>query len=265
MNGYEIAAVVGALAWLPQIAAFITSLFRRTKLSVIVQRQPQVGFTYLGPIFNLRMAFSASKKDIVISNVQFNIKHETGDVHVFSWQGMIQHFGQMKVSDTNTIDYDREQGVLALKILTTGIEERLVRFQNEKINEERQQFINRANKKMEFMKSTGKYDPKAFMSSEEISDLVNYCKKSNIWKVGKYTATLHVQSQESFILTNSEFFFELTSLDLEALERNKEHIFTAVENDVRNGNDDYKFLEIIWNWRNPAIMLRKSELTSSST
>ena len=59
MKPEEIAAYIGAAAWLPQIAAWIYRSVIKPKLRVIPNQFAEVGFTTYGPIFNVRMASSS--------------------------------------------------------------------------------------------------------------------------------------------------------------------------------------------------------------
>jgi hypothetical protein len=73
MTAAELAAYIGAAAWLPQIVSWIYRALSRPVLTIIPEDRVELGFTPLGPIFNLQTALSASRHDIVINDFQFDI------------------------------------------------------------------------------------------------------------------------------------------------------------------------------------------------
>lgn len=58
----EIAAYIGAAAWAPQIGSWMYGWLVKPRVQILPERMVEVGFTTLGPIFNIRLALSASKK-----------------------------------------------------------------------------------------------------------------------------------------------------------------------------------------------------------
>lgn len=62
-----------------------------------------------------------------------------------------------------------------------------------------------------------------------------------------------VESSDRFILKDNRYTFTLTSLDIEALEKNKELIKLSYENQLKCLNTDYKPNNVFWNWRYPIV------------
>lgn len=57
MTFYDFLAVLGALAWLPFIIQMIREKLKKPKLKIIPDKQIEIGYTTLGPIFNINIAF----------------------------------------------------------------------------------------------------------------------------------------------------------------------------------------------------------------
>jgi hypothetical protein len=72
---FEIAALLGALAWLPYIIRLIKDYFTKAEIRIILPKYPEVGFSTYGNIFNTKIAFATKNKDIVISDIGIKIKH----------------------------------------------------------------------------------------------------------------------------------------------------------------------------------------------
>ena len=69
---YEVLAILGASAWLPQLVVFISKKFSKPKLTIIPDKDVEIGFTSLGPIFNIQIAFLAEKKKQIDRTYNFH-------------------------------------------------------------------------------------------------------------------------------------------------------------------------------------------------
>ena len=88
MTTAEIAAYIGAAAWLPQIATWLYRRFVRPLITIVPDKYAEVGFTSYGPIFNVRMAFSSERKDVIIDGFEILLEHEDGDTRTVRWAGL---------------------------------------------------------------------------------------------------------------------------------------------------------------------------------
>ncbi|MEW8501456.1 MAG: hypothetical protein AB2597_01980 [Candidatus Thiodiazotropha sp.] len=245
-------AILGALAWTPHLISMIRNWLSKPEIRVITPRSVSLGFTTLGSIFNLHLAFAVKNKDIVISSIKLKLKHETGGEKNFEWQGIQQQVMKMKIPDGSVLPYEKEQSVLAMKLNQKDIVERFIQFQEKFFIEEKYARENKALKNIAYLKSQEKYDPMEFMSSQDMQELVKYIQQSFYWQVGTYEVTIQVESPEPFVIKGNKYLFSLTPLDIEALENNKDFI----ENDYKNilvPQSDEEFKKVEWKWRNPPL------------
>lgn len=70
-------AVLGTMAWAPYLIDMIKTWLTKSKIRVLTNRAPEIGFTTHGPIFNIRIAFAVENKDIVVSDLKFRLKNES--------------------------------------------------------------------------------------------------------------------------------------------------------------------------------------------
>lgn len=129
MTSAEIAAYFGAAAWLPQIATWLYRKFVHPVAMIIPDKYAEVGFTPLGPIFNLKMAFSAERKGLIVDGFELRLKHSDGDTHTLRWAGFSETFSEITDNAGNRQVVSRAQTPIALKIGTESLIEKLVRFQ----------------------------------------------------------------------------------------------------------------------------------------
>ena len=253
MTLFEIAAILGALAWLPHLIKLIKDLVTRPKIRIITQRTAEIGYTPFGPILNLRIAFSVRHRDIVISSIQIKLKHESGEERILSWQGIVQRLGQMGTPEVGLIPWEKEQTVLAIKLTEKEVEERLIRFQENDYHTNKEKYDNNVAKKLTYLTGKGEYNPDEFLQTEEMKDLVSFIKHWFNWKQGKYTITFEMQSPDAFDLADNVYEFSLNPLNIESLEANKELILLSFEDQLKIGTEGYQPHKSNWNWVNPIV------------
>jgi hypothetical protein len=242
-------AVLGALAWAPHLMSMVRDWLAKSKVRVITQRQVEIGFTTYGPIFNLRLAFSVENKDIVISELKIRLTHESGEERVLEWRGITQYLGKMTLPDTVAMPFEKEQSVLAIKLNQKDIEERFVRFQEPSFLSSQNEHLTKVIKKLSYLKAENKYDAETFLREPEMTDLYSFNKHAFSWKPGKYKVSIEMQSPEKFDLVDNIKEFNLSPLDLERLEKNKD----SLEQDYRRvilGEED----KVAWQWCNPVLV-----------
>ena len=81
-------AIIGAAAWMPQIITWLYRFFSKPKITLYPHCNPQIGYTTLGPIFNIDLALLSEKKAVVLNNFYINITHENGASYTFDWNSL---------------------------------------------------------------------------------------------------------------------------------------------------------------------------------
>ena len=135
MKPEEIAAYIGAAAWLPQIATWLYHKFILPSIRIVPNQYAQVGFTSLGSIFNVQMAFSVENKDIIVDGIDIRIRHEDGESRTLRWAGLAETFSEITDAAGNKQVVSREQAPIAIKIGTISLLEKFVRFQEPRYHE----------------------------------------------------------------------------------------------------------------------------------
>lgn len=248
MTVLDWAAVLGALAWTPHLASWIASWISKSQIRVVTSRTAEIGFTTYGPRFNLRLAFSVSKKDIVISEIKIRLTHEGGEEKVLEWEGIVQHLGKMTLPNAGAMPYEKEHSVLAIKLNQKDIEERFIRFQDTAFFANQKDYLDKALKKMAYLQGEQTYEAEAFLRSEEMVELYNFTKHAYSWKPGKYKFVIEIKSPEKFSITDNVLEFNLSPIAIENLHSNKALLEVDYRRSVLGGVDPTN-----WQWENPAL------------
>lgn len=244
-------AFIGAMAWLPHLISLVKSYFTKPEVRIITQNFAEIGFTTLGPIFNMRVAFSVKNSDIVIFNFKIHVEHESGEKMVFEWQGLTQHLLQMHTNE-GSIPYEKENSVLAIKLNPKDVEERTIKCQEISFLSGIKNLTDNAVKKAAFDLEEERFDSVEFGRCQEMLEYYTYVKQSCSWKAGKYSVIFQIEAPDDFNLVDNEYEFNLTRISIESLEKNKKNI----EQDILNRlvpKEHEKYKEIKWNWANPNL------------
>lgn len=85
MKIIDIIAILGALAWLPQIFSWIYHWLQKPKIQIFHEEEAEVGFIKFGNAFNIRISFLARKKHALIDNIELELEDKDGAKHNLKW------------------------------------------------------------------------------------------------------------------------------------------------------------------------------------
>jgi len=253
MTVTDVIAIVGAGAWLPHVFKFIKDRMTRPEVRIVTQRTAEISYTTFGPILNLRIAFTVRHRDVVISGIRIRLRHESGEEQILSWQGTSQQLVQIQTPEQIPLAFNKELSVLAIKLTTKDVEERLFRFQEDDFLMRKEEHESKAAKKYSYLSQPGPCNLDDFLQSEEMKDVYSFMKHRFNWKQGRYTMAFEVESPEAFTLKDNQYEFSLNLLHVEPLEANKSLIELAYEDVFKAAVSGYQPHKPKWNWVNPII------------
>jgi hypothetical protein len=261
MNAADLAAYIGAAAWLPQIASWIHGSFIKPLISIVPANEAELGFSSYGPIFNVRIAFSADRKDAIIDGFEICLRHADGDARTFRWAGLSETFSEIRDDAGNRSVISRDQEPVALKIGTESLVEKFVRFQEPRYHDAiRPLFVNLLTH-FNFLKQSGDPDYIAkVLASKELFDLLDARKKAFWWKPGQYQLTVKLSSTKKVAIAQDQFRFDLSSLDVDHLKQNLANLDTELQNVLKSNLPDFKLEPINWNWANVRLIKGAGQL-----
>lgn len=251
MSLIDVAAIVGALAWTPPIFVVVRTWITKPQIRVITQPTPEVGFTTLGPILNIRVALTVTHKDIVITGIRLQVTHESGEQTYFSWRGIVQRMGTMNYPQVGAVPFEKELNVLAMKVSLKDVEERFIRFQNLDFLQHKAELEATSNKKMAYLRQSNAFEGETFLRSQEMSDVYSFIRQSFAWKPGSYRVRVLLDSPDSFNVLNDEYTFALSPLQVQGLSDNLKHIEQYYADEVFRLKDGEERKQIPWYWLYP--------------
>lgn len=240
-------SILGALAWLPFIINLIKDFLTKPKITIISDKQIEIGYTTYGPIINLYLAFAGEKKDALINKIKLILIHEKSEKQEFEWEWFEEELLEMEVPNAGNVPYKKKQQAIALKLLKDNLIEKKIGFQVDSIKNERNKLINYLNEISEnYIKES--LDLKNLKAQKEYTDLISLSRNTFIWKVGNYKMTIEAYIYEKKENIRHNIKFKLTTLDLKKLEKNIDIINKIIESYYITHDTEYK---ATWNWVYP--------------
>jgi hypothetical protein len=191
MDLVEIAALVGAAAWLPQIGQWIYRLVTRSKVVLVPVRNFEVGFSPFGPMLNLRAAIGAERKDATITLATASLRHERGRAINLHWTSFTETFSQMRDKSGETTEIEREQVATALRISTAILTEKFIRFQDVEFQNEALKQLNDSNALKDRLSSAEGFGS-TMIASKEFTSLIGHYRHGFCWEAGMYELVINL-------------------------------------------------------------------------
>lgn len=251
MSLIDLVAIVGALAWIPPIFSSVRDWLTKPEIRVITQPSPEIGYTTLGQILNLRVALTVKHKDIVITGIRLRVTHESGEETLFSWRGIVQRMGTMNYPQVGSVPFEKESNVLAMKVSQKDIEERFIRFQNLDFLANKGVIESPALKKLAYLQNSGTLDEISFLKCQEMTDLYSFISQSFSWKSGGYRLKVLLESPDVFSVLDDEYTFTLSPLHVQKLQDNLKHIESYFANEVTPPKQGEEQTPVAWSWVYP--------------
>ncbi|MBI4970557.1 MAG: hypothetical protein HZC17_01790 [Candidatus Omnitrophica bacterium] len=257
MTPAEIAAYVGAAAWLPPIFYVIYKATIKPKIELVPGSIPEVGYTTYGPIFNINCALSTSRSDAVIRNIRVVLEHEKGTKITLTWAFLNETFSEITSMSGERAEISKRQPAIALKVGTVALVEKLIGFQDFEFQRKRNDLYKNL---IEFYNHVKKIHPLAFqnetLESREFASVVEFFKKEFFWKQGIYTARIDIFLVGKKKPATQSFSFPLSDSEIERLNENLSEIERVIKDATAPPPENKK--QELYNWVNPALSLTKN-------
>ncbi len=244
---------IGAAAWIPQLVRMIASLVRKQVVFLATSGQCEIGFTELGPIFNIQTVIAVNSKEILIDSIEIEIQHESGSRQKFLWHEINESKGQIVIPGTLNQPLFKEMQAIAVKVVSTDLKDILLKNRMERYTSEMRKYADKFNQERRRLIINNVYNPQAFYASAIVQDMQAYMQSQMIWKKGKYTASfvIHVSAAKP-IINSPKLSFDLTDEDIVLMQSNCTSSIPALLRNVCYG-DAAPQTPNEWNWLNKEI------------
>lgn len=217
----DVAAVIGALAWLPYIVRF----FWRPRITIIPGAQIEIGYTGLGPILNPSLAFRTERRDALVTAVWFEVVHERGQRAEFRGVQLVETPGVTQSTTGESAVHQRTQAAVAVVLTPATIAERKVNCQEanhlmryEPLIVGFQTAIRRV------QNANAQQWQETVLQSPECQALRDFLLNEFFWQTGNYKVAVFAKVAELRAPATATFSFSLNEAQVRLLRGNQQGI-----------------------------------------
>lgn len=247
LTALDWAAIIGAAAWIPQIAGAIARKLAVPKLRLVPSNAPEIGFTSLGPIFNLTCAISAERKDAIIERMTATVEHANGQKIEFTWTRLNELLSEIRGPES-TAEVSKSQQAIALKVGTLVLAEKSIGFHDLAFQEQVRLTTAPAAERLAFLRESSSEAESTFLTTKEFADLVSLWERQFPWREGKYVACVRIHIVDVVAPTEVVLQFELSAHEVKRLRSNCEEI-AQYQRDLVSGESSKRLYN--WDWVYP--------------
>jgi hypothetical protein len=251
MTPAELAAYIGAAAWLPQIVKWIHDLCVRPVVRIFPDQWATLGFNSAGPIFAVRLVFSAEKAPIIIEQLDVLVRHMDGERRRFRWRQTQEMLHEIREMGKPPSFVGRQQTPIALKVSDVDLVEKQVDFIEPRFNDDNKELSKKLSEHLEYARASGGEEKVSqSLEGKKLYDVLEAIKNWFWWRPGKYEISFELTSSNRFRLKKQRFFFSLAKSDVERLRQNINKIGEEWRTYVRNYLTDERkpFSDGKWEW-----------------
>lgn len=253
LTATEWAAIIGALAWVPQIITWVRDYFAKPTLALFPAAAPEIGFSTFGMVLNLPCAISATVTDAVIERMEVELTHERGEKTLLPWRGLHETLAEIETATGEVERHKRQQTALALKVLTEELTEKVVMFQDIDFQARLADRIRAVESRRDRIGATETAPGQSalVLKSDEFAQMDSTIRSGCLWQPGSYDATFRIKAAERTRPFEFSYSFQMSETDVARLRENIEHLVTLLTGIVA---PEKAVAEHPWNWRYPALI-----------
>ena len=249
MKLIDIIAILGALAWFPQIISWVYNWMKKPKLTIYHDGEAEAGYIKNGNVFNLRFSFLAREKNALIDDIELLLVDKDGASHNLKWMWYSETFYELQGPAGNST-MAKQQNAIAINVFKEVLVEKFIGFQSVSFLEKRKQLAYKLSTLIENQRINGDINIDIIRCSQEYNELIRLYKNSFLWKPGEYSATAKVHIADTNETIEHNFSFALSELEVDTLHKNIEFTKSILDYEFI---DSSKELNGAWLWAKPNI------------
>jgi hypothetical protein len=255
MTASDVAAIVGAAAWIPIIVQLIFKALKKPKLEIISAPNILLGYTSLGPFLQLTASISSRNRDVIVINMAVRVIHnQSKEERLLTWTSVTEDFFNLLATTDESLRMNKTQSVLAIKAITETLTERHIAFTDlpfaavaqGKVNSAREQFMFLSNQGKGTSEELSLTKEKEWLRTKEFEQAKQLLTDSIFWREGSYSLEVKVYGKQIKTPHREVFEVNLTRPEIEELRKNLDLVFRELQDQV-TGNDkvrrEWKFVQ----------------------
>lgn len=103
-----IVAILGALAWLPQIINWLIQWCTKPCLKIFSDNEAQVGFISFGSVLNINLSFLSKRKGSLIEKIELIVTGQDNSQLDLLWKYYKETFYELNGGENNSVEVGKQ-------------------------------------------------------------------------------------------------------------------------------------------------------------
>lgn len=242
-----ILAIIGALAWLPQIIQWIIQWRTKPLLKVFNENEAQVGYISFGSVININLSFLSRKKSALIDRISIKIKGKDSATCELEWAWYSETFYELKGVDNNSLTMSKQQKAIAINAYRDVLVEKFIGFQSPIFIREKNRIEALLSEDIANKLKAGA-DISQVKSEKNYNDLLKLIDNSMFWKEGNYSAIITLTDSENNLNYQQSIKFYVSDVDVNNIKNNIELAKKLIEARFFPSQEEGKLIQLQGNW-----------------
>lgn len=230
----DIAALIGAAAWLQPVIAWIYHRLRRAQLKLLLHEEMRLGFSNIGPGIILDLAFFSQRGDVLVTEMNITAKHEDKDEHVFRWIWQEEQQGVIDVPQAGSMIFRKTRKSIAIFLENDTVQDKTIQFSDSRYIPEYERTRTELLKAKNELSKAGKPHTE-LQTASQLMAMNDLFKRFFYWKEGLYTLDVTATFNGKHVASHTAKL-RITKPDLENLRANLDLIEYWIEEEFVQGN-----------------------------
>jgi hypothetical protein len=252
MTAVEIAAYIGAAAWLPQLLQWLYTWLRQPKLKLLSGETIGACYNHFGPVVTLTTAISCDRRDALIRKVILKITHEKGEKRQLTWVWLSETQMQISIPTGETLDFAKNQPALALKVGPQMLAEKKITFSDREFQTRYAEITEMLLRQYDYLKKTVNDAEDSLIKTREFMDAQDFFNKNFYWKEGRYDFDVELEIVGRSSRHKERFVVVFTTPDVGALQENTP-LYESQVRAMLKLRDGQQAAWPQWKWVNPTV------------
>jgi hypothetical protein len=222
MSPAEIAAYIGAAAWIPPIVLLIIKVATKPKLDLRIAHSISLSYNTFGTVIGINLALASERRDALITRATLHLRHERGEERILEWDALQETFLGIR-GLPELLSFENTLPALALKVPISSVTHRIIWFTDFGFKLKAQETLARLRDHAEFLRARTENTEDALTKSKEFAGVRDIFVENFFWREGKYKCRLDLDGNHR-VTRSKSFRFQIGKTDASRLRINLESL-----------------------------------------
>ena len=229
MSASDIVAIIGAAAWVPQIAQWVNNALRKPRVELFSAPTLIIGYTTKGPFLQLTASIASENEDVIVTSIDVIARHMSGEERRLSWFSVTESLFNLHAPTGETLPMNKAQTVLAIKATTDTLAEKFIAFHDNAFVAEAERRTSVAKEHYSYLRGQSQHAGDEMLRSREFAQAEQFLTDTSFWREGTYRLDITISGKQLKGPHRQALQINLTRRDVDVIKKD----LAAIKDDFR--------------------------------